>query len=1052
MQYRYYKGAAKEGVWKPIGTDLEESRIKAPANHFITVLTVNERAGPGESVSDDAMYQGPFYLDFDSDEIKKSIAAVKITIKKLLKNEVPREAIRVWATGKRGFHILIEQSCLTDDKPIRKLPLAYKFMMTQLKLPEKETDHTVYSCGKGRMWRIPNKKREDNQKFKVAITVQEALDMTPELYDSLVSQPRELQIPVYKAKVPFLQGLFALSNSRAQEAEKPAACFLDPDVIQGLEGQLPPCLELLLDGRDLNEDQGYNAISMQAGKGIAAFGPERSKELIDRLAQNVNGKNTYNTPEKRRKHTTTAVNIAKRAKGYEWSCRSMLTCLKDDECCDSCPIAFVRVEQDDEIEDRRERAEAKGKVNGNHKEPVIKEVDEGPDEGHSPDQELPQASEPEAEADEEDEREEKVARAPTATEGRAYDRELARAAQQLQDGSSGDGGNKPPKVPKDSSSSDDQGPDELGNNQEGLMAADDGYRFMTAEGMGRRVSNFTLNIVKVFLEHIPNLEEERRTGVLAYVFREGRRVGKVMLEDNAWNSKSSFISNFQGIANCAFYGKDDDVQRMKSALMADIESNVENIRRVYSIGIHHHKVDEDESIFTYVEPGWSIDQYGNQDKYSLSGHVAGHPRLKNVSLPKKGDVRLTQILNALMHTNLTVNVAQILGWFMADFLKQHVFAYNNQFPLLGLNGNRGSGKSSLATLFARLHGVDYRNENSSLSLPQATPFVMWKTIADTMTVPRIMEEYNKSKITRNFDSFGEVLKDCWNQLSVQRGTLSSKASGANRVGAHIAEFPLTAPVVVISEQSLTMPALVQRVVQVHLAEAYLDKNDARKNYKKVAENISALDSFAKACYMMALRTPISQVREWVDFYEDKIPLAMGDRPHYSYRIMLMGLDFLRTVLKAYEIDLIDRVDELTNELIGMVNDDIDSLAAGKQRSEIDIVIDTMAQMAALTEGDMPPWLIHGQHYKRDEDYLVIDALVAHAQYLSFMSRIRGAPAVIDNFREFRTLLAHEPYCDSINWKEEGFARERPVVRLAVAKLRKKGIEVDAFLTADQLDD
>lgn len=867
MQYRYYKGAAKEGVWKAIGIDLEESRIKAPANHFITVLTVNEKAGPGESVTDDAMYQGPFYLDFDSDEIKKSIAAVKTTIKKLLKNEVPREALRVWATGKRGFHILIEQACFTEDKPIRKLPLAYKFMMTQLKLPEKETDHTVYSCGKGRMWRIANKKREDNQKYKVAITVQEALDMTPELYDSLVSQPRDLELPVYNKKVPFLQGLFALSNSRAQEAEKPAACFLDPDVIQGLQGTLPPCLEQLLDGRDLNEDQGYNAISMQAGKGISAFGPDRAKELIDRVAQNVNGKNTYNTPEKRRKHTTTAVNIAKRAKGYEWSCRSMLTCLKDDECCDNCPIAFVRVEQDDEIEDRRERAEAKGKTNGNRKEPQVRELDEENSDPHleqvqdsveesssriADDSENLRSSE-DCREDEDDERNEaseqdRDQEKPAPGQGRAYDRELARAAQDLQRAqkdSSGDGGKPSSSEPK----GDDAGPDELGNNQEGLMAADDGYRFMTAEGMGRRVSNFTLNIVKVFLEHIPNLEEERRTGVLAYVFREGKRVGKVMLEDNAWNSKSSFISNFQGIANCAFYGKDDDVQRMKSALMADIESNVENIRRVYSIGIHHHKVDDDESIFTYVEPGWSIDQYGNQDKYSLSGHVTGHPRLKNVGLPKKGDARLTQVLNALMHTNLTVNVAQILGWFMADFLKQHVFAYNNQFPLLGLNGNRGSGKSSLATLFARLHGVDYRNENSSLSLPQATPFVMWKTIADTMTVPRIMEEYNKSKIQRNFDSFGEVLKDCWNQLSVQRGTLSSKASGANRVGAHIAEFPLTAPVVVISEQSLTMPALVQRVVQVHLAEAYLDKNDARKNYKKVAENIGVLDSFAKACYI-----------------------------------------------------------------------------------------------------------------------------------------------------------------------------------------------------------
>lgn len=1069
MQYRYYKGPAKEGRWKSIGVDAEQSRINAPGIHFHTVLSVSERAGPGESVSDDAAYQGPFYLDFDSDDIRKSITAARKTLQKLVKNGVPKEAVRIWATGKRGFHMLIEQACFTDDKPVRKLPLAYKYMMTQLKLPEKETDATVYSCGKGRMWRIENKQRDDNHKFKVAITASELMLMTPELYEELVSKPREISIPVYTKKVPFLQGLFGLSNGRAQEAEKPVAIFLDPDVIKGLEGALPPCLTQLLEGKDLNPEQGFNAISMQAGKGIAAFGPGQAKELIDKIALNVSGK-TYNTPEKRRKHTTTAFKIAQRAKGYEWSCRSMLTCLKDDECCDHCPIAFVRTEQDDEIMDRRERAEqslAKEKRNGNHKELTVAEPDEEDLQSilSSTSERKPQASnsvQPElhvveaSDNSDEDDAGDPVrneVRAPTPAEGRTYDRELARAAQALQNAGSSGNGDDGKKPPRGSGAEDGEGdgPEELGSNQEGLMAAEDGYRFMGAEGVGRRVSNFTMKIVKVFLEHVPNLEEERRTGVMAHVYREGHRVGKAMLEDNAWNSKSAFIGNFQGISNCAFYGKDDDVQRMKSALMADIEKNVENIRRVYSIGIHHHRVDETESVFTYVEPGWSIDQYGNQDKYSLSGTISGHPRLKNVGLPKPGDARLLATLNSLMHTNRDTNVAQILGWFMANFLKQHVFAYNNQFPLLGLNGNRGSGKSSLATLFARLHGVDYRTESSSLSLPQATPFVMWKTIADTMTIPRIMEEYNKSKISRNFDAFGEVLKDCWNQLSVQRGTLSSKAAGSNRVGAHIAEFPLTAPVVVISEQSLTMPALVQRVTQVHLAEAYLEENDARKHYKKVAENIGVLDSFAKACYMMALRTTVPQVRDWIDKYEDVIPMSMGDRPHYSYRVMLMGLEFLKTVLLQYDLDLVSRVDYLMEVLVGMVNDDIDSLAANKQRSEIDIVLDTLAQMAALTEGDMPSWLIYGQHYLRDDTYLILDGLVAHAQYQSFMSRVRGSPAVIDNYREFRTLLAHEPYCESINFKHESFARGRLVFRLDVQKLRKKGIEVDAFMMHDELE-
>lgn len=1081
MQYQFYKGPEKEGAWKALDTATLQQRINAPRIAFTTVLSVNVRPNHREAIGEDALYQGPFYIDIDSKDILKSIKAANKVLDRLHKNGVPDDAMQIWATGKKGFHFVIPMAVFTKDSPVNKLPLAYKFMALAMNLPKKETDITVYSHGRGRMWRVPNKKRLDNGAYKVGITADELRTMTPDTYATICSTPREpLPLPTVPSKrIKYLEALYQIASKRAAEAVKPIQIYLDPETVEALSGKFPPCAQDILKGSNIDKDVGYNDKSMQIAKAIAAFRGNEAEALVQEFAENTEGDN-YNTVEKRFEHTMKAVRIAASSKDYSWSCHSMLKILKDKvNPCLECPVAFLLSEQDEAIAAEAARREEETEKRRKERDDRLRAKRIAEDDGfrhlgiapHSePDSGNASSDDGEQEADgagnegldsdaSETRIEDQSIQAPVrrtisvgeieAPTRKEIDDDEEVAAEELADAvaemAGGSGEDDPPPPESDHGEFDE---DEDQSTSE--LTTVGGYGLPAGDGEVRQVTNFTLRFRAVFVEFIENLEHDVRTGVKADVMIDEKRVGRVILEDSCWNSKSNFISHFSGIGHTAFLGKDEDVQRLKGYLMKDIESRVENIRRVTSIGIHRTQVG-DQDVFTYVEPGWSVNSIGMSDTFQLMGQIPAAPKLKVESLPLKGDSKLTSILYALSRINSDDKIAQILGWFGAAYLKQHIYTLKNQFPLMGFAGAAGSGKTSQATLFSYLHGIDYRGEAAPVSLPQATAFAVWKAIKDTTTIPRIMEEYNKSKIPRHYTAYGEVFKDCWNQFAVQRGAISnSKRHGDNQIGAHLQEFPLTAPVIVMSEQKITMPALIERMVQIDFSKRDLDEEGARDYYDQAVRGRLQLKSFAKAAYMTAIQTPLKQVSDWLSKFEPEVPMDMGDRPHFTFCVLLVGLEFLKLVCKTYDLDVVDRLTHLQNAIKSMVKDDILRLAVSKQRTEVDIVMDKFATMAAMSEGEgAMPWLVEHIHYLRDETHLYIDGLVALAQYRQFMNRVENSPPVIEEISQMKALLRTEPYCDSLDYAiGPDFARGRKVWKLDIAKMAEKGIEVSAFVPGD----
>lgn len=985
--YRYYKGPERRERWKVIEADREQARLASEEIMFATVLTVSEKPGSGEAVSELAKYQGPFFVDVDNDDsITSAIKTAKTIVNRLLLNKVAESSISVWASGKRGFHITVPMGVFTEDTPVVRLPMIYKQMAIALKLFDlPDVDSTVYSSGKGRMWRLENKLRPDNNKYKVRLTVDEMLNLSKEQYDEFVSAKRVLSIENKTVKSELLSALYTMCKGKTEHMEKPKGIFIDANLTEALDKKLPPCVEQLRVYENIQPGKGFNDVSLQFAKGVASFAPEESNELIESFAENATGV-SYNTPGKRKQHCRTAFKIASKSAGYDWSCSSILGVLKDEPCFD-CPIAFIRVQEEDKAEETPTEDE--------HKVEVEVKIED-------------------AEGSEQ----------PTKTEVRPAN-------------------NSPP--PKTKSKGKVTKADvDSGYNLEGLLATPEGYGFMDGSGKFRRVSNFTMKITKVFVEYIPILEMDRRVAIQAEVYITGDFSGLVFLEESNWNSKSGFISAFAGLANAAFYGKDDDVQKMKSALMLGVDGSTE-IRKVHACGMHRQKVLNDW-VFTYVEPGWSIDQFGNENLYTLAGKISAHPRLKSVAYPTEGDPALSTYLSNLMKVNRPHRIAQVLGWTMACFLKCHIFTFRNEFPLLSLHGEPGSGKTSTASLFAALHGVDFVLESSPLNLPATTAFPVWTFISQSTTVPRLLEEFNKSKMVRNYDTYAENFKACWNEHSVSRGTISGvKLNGGSPSGAAIQEIKLSGPVVICSEQEVNMVSLVERMVQVRFSKDDKETRAFIEAFEYCSNNRDILRSFAKACYIEALELSPQDIRAWLDVAAEYVPSEISARPRYSYQVLLTGLTFLERVCDRYKLGVLAEIRALKQEFIDYLTENRGDISTSKKISEIDIIMSKFATMAAISSNDGSlPWLVKNQQYVKDGDSLYLDPLVAHSQYLRYVSTIERGVPVIDSYKEFVNLMRGEKYCMSVSAVKDGFARGRAVFRLSIFGMSKKNIPVEAF--------
>lgn len=572
----------------------------------------------------------------------------------------------------------------------------------------------------------------------------------------------------------------------------------------------------------------------------------------------------------------------------------------------------------------------------------------------------------------------------------------------------------------------------------------DGYYYI-GQKADIKISTFTLTPSSVVIDRPQDGSAPRRAYTIMDVEVDGQRCGEISFSENGWKSASNFKDELSGIRNLAFMGSDDHVQRIKHMTYSEEESVAGEIMQVYTAGIH---IEErlGQKIFTYVEPGYSINNVRVEDTYRLRGRILCPPYLATTKVCPKGDREAGDAFGAMLRMNSPLNIALTLGWFSACHLKAHLVDMYNQFPILSVWGNAGSGKSKTVEVMASLCGAD-PVKDTPVNIATPTAYAVLEYAASTTTIPRVMEEYNRSKMQfKAYTMVGEILKAAWGGETIAKGTLAKRSNQAGgRTGATVEAIKVSAPLVTVSEQAPDMPALVHRSVQVMFKQS--DLRDKEDFYYEARDGMGKLREIGKFMMLTALcNTREAQVRELMNKAKEFVPYRMDERPRYSLQVIWVGLHWLRDCLLKLEL----------NECVSLMDDIIiprfmthlevtgAAVVLGKLKvhTEIDSVIESMAMMAALTYQGRD-YLHHGKHFVSTEDYIFIDAATCHLLYKKFRNDYEREPPIISTLAQFTTLLHTESYYEGEEYVPE-LSKSRTCAKLNKRMMSEKGLNISLF--------
>lgn len=303
----FYQKEGKESEWRLELAENRESVVQKIKPAFCTALDLT--AVPDDNDWTKVRYRGDYYIDFDDEEdVQNAADQLKVFLGKL-NDELdfdPTQA-RYYATGSKGFHVEIPAECYMPKVPPTGVAwLAYVYRGMSESMMVDTLDLKVYTGKRGRQWRTPNVERE-NGKYKVPLSFEEVMSMTKEMYLELIQEPRHVAPPT----PPTLSTKFAMLFDRARDKvtatmrgkkkrQEKANAILDP---WKKAKKTPPTIEKIMNGDDIAEGAGFQAIAMQLAIYAVSVGLDRN-EFIDRCRglceKHVSDSRRYNTMEKRK--------------------------------------------------------------------------------------------------------------------------------------------------------------------------------------------------------------------------------------------------------------------------------------------------------------------------------------------------------------------------------------------------------------------------------------------------------------------------------------------------------------------------------------------------------------------------------------------------------------------------------------------------------------------------------------------------------------------------------------------------------------------------------
>lgn len=318
--YIYWQNAEKNGKWQLIEDTPEKRKqaIKQGAAYFTTTSFKNSK-GYTEN-KPEPIRTGNFYFDFDDKEQPENALKDMLKLVNHLQEIYSLDVydFKYWLSGGKGFHAMIPDHVFGEMavNGLNNLHVVYKKIAIALKttLELNSLDLSIYNGGKGKMFRIENIKRPDNDRYKVELTFDELSLSYSEILE-LSTAPRtpdNIDIDCLKDISEIKENiLLAELFNRTQkelieinniDARATATTQFTQAQKQFLTNNIPHCIShILLSQPPKNEHINFNKLLMvivpyfqQTGKTLA-----EALNTCSEFLNNYQYSDTYNTAQKR---------------------------------------------------------------------------------------------------------------------------------------------------------------------------------------------------------------------------------------------------------------------------------------------------------------------------------------------------------------------------------------------------------------------------------------------------------------------------------------------------------------------------------------------------------------------------------------------------------------------------------------------------------------------------------------------------------------------------------------------------------------------------------
>ncbi|HNG00832.1 MAG TPA: hypothetical protein PLQ71_03070 [Nitrospira sp.] len=602
-----------------------------------------------------------------------------------------------------------------------------------------------------------------------------------------------------------------------------------------------------------------------------------------------------------------------------------------------------------------------------------------------------------------------------------------------------------PKVNEDGEIIAEEGIDQqaLDSLRGGIVVLDNYIARMTEEGLVP-LTDFVLDKDETFELCDPRNPHMAGSSILSRCRVRGQKQPLAILE----REQLGTVAKFHACANerggvAPGVNTSRDVQQILTAIQDNLRS-AERRAKKYIIATEGMQYIQDPDDPTKMQHFWmSIDgplslhldefpQYvykGFVGQEGITGStVTQAPELSTITGHEK-------VVDAMLNfNNSDITVANMVGWFGALFIREVMLKVNEQFPLLSLVGEAGSGKTTGALAFLQL--FYYRRTSNLQTLQASTVYALNQFTYGSTTVPFALDESKDSS----------TMKERVQWMNATLHALYTPKAKAQRGGGNATSKSVTAittqeinsPMLFIGEVINGITAVQERCVIAQFSQA---ANKGREEYYwTLKRNPDTVAAIGKALILHALSQDPEEVKavyqEVIDSCMAKLGSDRSVRVVYNIAAVCTGLRFFQSFVQSLYGDKFDcRFEALFDSLLNPASHP--NLVVESEASK------TLAQLSFMSHqsSSFDYALKHGEDYVlMSEGFVDIHINSVYYKLLKFCKSTGEAP-LYSSLSSFAHGMRQCSACvDPMPNSELRTSKATKVFRFSVDALDADGIE------------